>query len=315
MHRSILRGTFAAPTTVPGGIPPIDMRRDAQMLMNEPPNRRIRHPISPRERGNVYLAPIRPDFRGVRQQQERTPQTTPLRLEPRQAFLDPLRQELSFDFRRQAKGEGQNLAHQIVIQPEAVFYRPNPDLMFQTPIQNINHHKQRATKPGDFRTDQQIPRAQPTQKTAKLSFPVVFRPRYGFLYPLNVPQIFPFGEIDNLIPLIFHSLLIRGNPNVTIDHSQLRYRAEPSPPPTITLSKPTPPHNGQKTDGDRYAPATGAGPPAAAVAVFTPVSLGAGTVLPEGTAGSGGTGRAIIRATPSKSTTTATFEPTSAITP
>ena len=150
---------------------------------------------------------------------DRTSQNYAFSLLSGQRLFGPLTDKVALNLRREAKCEGQHLALNVLPKPLIVLYGPDTTLLCHADIENLHNHKQVTPQPGQLGTDNQIVFLHPVQEFSQFPLAVTLRTADGLLNPSVNAHRLTGTEIIDFKPLIFDSLFVAADSDVTVNHT------------------------------------------------------------------------------------------------
>ena len=135
-----------------------------------------------------------------------------------QGFAGALADEVALDLGRQAKGEGQDLALDVIAQPIALADGPDAAAFGHAQAKDFHDHEEAAAQAGELGAEDDVTGANALEECAQLALAVSLCATDGFLNPSVDGKLMRRTKANNLKPLIFNGLLVAANANVTEYH-------------------------------------------------------------------------------------------------
>ena len=129
-----------------------------------------------------------------------------------------LTDKVSLDFRRQAKGEGKNLALDIVAKPVSFLDAPYAASLAHALVEHVHDHEETASESGQLGAYDQVTFLYRLKQFTQFTLAHSFGAADGLLDPAIHLRPFRLNEPDDFKPLVLHGLFVAAHSDVPIDH-------------------------------------------------------------------------------------------------
>ena len=147
------------------------------------------------------------------------PQHNALCSAPCECFFGALTDEVTFDFGRKPKGEGQHLALDVVAKPVVVFDGPDSTFATHTDVEDLHNHKQVAPQPREFGADDDVVFAHFAKQAAELTLVVGLGATDGLFDPVVDGEFATLAEVGDFESLVLDSLFVATDSDVSVYHN------------------------------------------------------------------------------------------------
>lgn len=129
--------------------------------------------------------------------------------------------EIAFDFCGQAECKCKDFAGNVIPKTVVVLYAPYMTALSHADAENFHYHEEIPAESGQFSADDNVSLADTFKQFAKLTFAVCSCSADSFLDPAIDHELFASTETIDFESLVFDSLLVAADPDVTIYHVNL----------------------------------------------------------------------------------------------
>lgn len=140
-----------------------------------------------------------------------------------QRFPRPLGNHLTLDLGSEGKGKGEDLGLEIVTEVKAVLDGVDADALAHAEGEDGHDHKQASAKAGNLGAEDGVSRLDMAEKLAQLSLVRGLGAGDGFLDPAVYVKPVHFTVIEDDMTLIFQCLLVGGDADIAVNHSELSF--------------------------------------------------------------------------------------------
>ena len=137
---------------------------------------------------------------------------------PGEGFFGALADEPALNLGRDAEGESQDFAGNVVAQAVVVLDRPYLGSDFHAAVEDRHDHEKGTAQPADFRTDDDVAFPHSFQEFAQPAFVYLLGAAAGFADPSVYLQGVVFAEAFDFNTLVLYRLAVGAYANISINH-------------------------------------------------------------------------------------------------